>query len=81
MHIFARLIHPEYGYDHDKEQAKKLDPNMDYVVTNVSVGRSSSSFGLAAFPGQSFNTVQFDFYENGQLIDVISRFTDQTSYF
>jgi len=81
MHIFAKLVHPEYGYDHDKEQVKALDPNINYVVTNVSVGRSSSSFGMAEFPGKSFNTIQFEFYEDGRLINVINRFYNQYDYF
>lgn len=81
MIIFAKLIHPENGYEHDKERVKILDPNINYVVTNVSVGRSSSSFGLAEFPGKSFNTIQFEFYEDGRLIDVINRFYNNHDYF
>ena len=81
MHIFARLVAPNNGYQHDKDQVKDLDPKVDYVVSNVSVGRSSSSFGLVAFPGKSFNTVQFEFYENGRLIDIINRFYNQYDYF
>jgi len=81
MIIFAKLIHPENGYEHDRERVKILDPNIKYVVTNVSVGRSSSSFGLAEFPGKSFNTIQFEFYEDGRLIDVINRFYNNHDYF
>jgi hypothetical protein len=76
MTITAKLTSPNHGYDSDKEQVKKLDPDCYYVVSNVSIGSYSSSFGLVEFPGQSFNTVQFDFYEDDRLIDVLNRFYD-----
>lgn len=80
MTIIAKLTNPENGYNHDKEQAKSLDPNVEYVLYDCYVGRSSSSFTIEGLKG-SFNTVQFTFYEDGRQIDIINRFYNEHDYY
>lgn len=49
------------GYDHEKEQAKKLlELDRVYTVEFVEVGRSSSTVELLEFPGKRFNSVFFE---------------------
>ena len=59
--INARFAHPGAGWKADQEQcARLLTPGQTYTVSHLKVGPFSSALGLARFPGEQFNTVNFD---------------------
>ncbi len=57
----ARVVfaHPTNGYSGDVHRARMLTIGAEYTVARVSVGDSSSTVELVEFPGELFNTVQF----------------------
>ena len=70
MQLYAKLVHPEWGYPYHKEMAEKLDFGAIYKVSNLEIGQSSSSFDIDGID-RGFNTIQFDFYdENLKKIDI-----------
>lgn len=71
--VYAKFVHPDYGYDRDQERAKELlKINEVYEVDNISMGQSSTSIYLKEVPGP-FNSVHFDFYDKDDMqIDIYS---------
>jgi hypothetical protein len=70
--VYAQLVHPEYGYDMDKENAKKLDVGEYYEVAHISMSQSSTTIQLKDVNG-GFNSVQFEFFDkNKKKIDIYS---------
>ncbi len=69
--VTAKFVHPENGYPSDIEKSKKvgLVIGSDYPVSNISVGQSYTNVFLENFPG-AFNSVQFEFYEDGDPINI-----------
>jgi len=69
--VTAKFVHPENGYPSDVEKSKKvgLVVGCDYPVSNISIGQSYTNVFLEDFPG-AFNSVQFEFYENGEPINI-----------
>ena len=69
--LYAKFMHPNYGLDCDKEYAKKmgLKVNERYEVEDISMGGSYTSVYLKDIKG-SFNSVQFEFEEDGKPIDI-----------
>ena len=63
--VFAKLVHPENGYGYNIEQAKNLDQKKFYTVSNIEMGQSNTMIWLEGLPG-SYNSVQFDFYDEGK---------------
>ena len=69
--ITAKLMHPDAGYDADKEKVKKLQPNTHYTVSSIHMGQSNTNVYLVDVSGV-FNSVNFEFYEDEKLIDIYS---------
>jgi len=69
--VTAKFVYPENGYPSDVEKSKKagLVVGSDYPVSNISVGQSYTNVSLENFPG-TFNSVQFEFYEDGEPINI-----------
>lgn len=56
----VRFSHPENGYTHHQEQAKKfLEVGEVYTVEHVDIHSWHSDVYLKEFPGEKFNTVLF----------------------
>lgn len=53
----------------------ELEVGKEYEVADLDVGRFYSSVFLAGFGNKAFNTVCFNFYENGIEINVYERTT------
>lgn len=60
--LFAKVTHPEKGYEDDKEYIKRLDFNTMYPVTLVSMGQSHTHIQIEGDKGY-YNSIQFTFYE------------------
>lgn len=71
--LYAIFMYPENGYDGDIKRAQdaNLQLGARYEVTDVAMGQSSTSIYLANIDGV-FNSVQFDFEEDGVSIDIFS---------
>lgn len=69
--ITVKLMHPDAGYDADKEKVKKLQPNTHYEVSSIDMGQSHTYVYLVDVSG-AFNSVNFEFYEDNKLIDIFS---------
>lgn len=69
--LYAKFMYPDYGWDSDVEYAKKVGLKVGerYEVEYVSMGQSNTSIYLKDFEG-SFNSVQFEFEEDGIPIDI-----------
>lgn len=63
--LTAVYNYPESGY----RPAENLEVGKEYIVTNVCMGQSNTSIWLDGHSG-SFNSVQFDFYEDGKPINI-----------
>lgn len=63
--LTAIYNYPENGY----RPATELQVGQSYEVTQVLMGQSYTSIYLAGFPG-AFNSVQFDFLDNGEPVDI-----------
>lgn len=60
--LFAKVTHPEQGYEDDKEYIKKLDFDVMYPVTLITMGQSHTHIELEGAKG-CYNSIQFTFYE------------------
>ena len=69
--ITVKLMHPDAGYDIDKEKVKKLEVGIHYQVSSIDMGQSHTYVYLIGVDG-SFNSVNFEFYEDKKLIDIFS---------
>ena len=70
--IYAKVEHPDYGYDSDIEAVKNLDTSKFYEVIELEIGQSHTNFTLKDHNG-SFNSVNFAFYdENKKPVDIFS---------
>lgn len=68
--ITVKLMYPDAGYDGDKN-VKRLKPNTHYEVYHIDMGQSHTHISLVGIEG-SFNSVNFEFYEDNKLIDIFS---------
>ncbi len=67
---WAKLVHPEYGYDHNKKHAEQLKKGQMYEVKDVSMGQSHTTVKLKDYKG-TFSSVQFEFFNaDKQPIDI-----------
>lgn len=69
--LYAIFMYPENGHDCDVEYAKEvgLKVGEKYEVEDISMGQSATSVYLKDIKGV-FNSVQFEFEEDGKLIDI-----------
>jgi hypothetical protein len=69
--LYAKFMYPNNGWDVDVEYAKKvgLMVGEKYEVDYISMGQSNTSVYLKDIKGV-FNSVQFDFEEDGEPIDI-----------
>lgn len=63
--LTAVYNYPENGY----RPADNLEAGCEYVVTGIFMGQSYTSIDLEGY-STGFNSVQFDFYEDGELLDI-----------
>ena len=71
--LYAKFIYPDYGHDCDVEHAIKvgLKVGEKYEVENLSMGGSHTSIYLKDING-AFNSVQFEFEEDGKPINIFN---------
>ena len=67
----VKVMHPDAGYDTDKENIKKLETGIHYQVSAIDMGQSHTYVYLVDVDG-SFNSVNFEFYEDKKLINIFS---------
>lgn len=69
--MYAKFTHPDYGFDCNIEFAKEvgLVVGEKYEVDYISMGQSDTSVYLKGVKGV-FNSIQFDFEEDGEPIDI-----------
>lgn len=60
--LFAKVEHPNAGYNCDKENVNKLDTLKLYEVEYVEMGQSYTSIYLLNIDC-AFNSVNFEFYD------------------
>lgn len=66
----AKYTKPNAGYDGDQKMCREnLTLGELYEVTYVSMGQSHTNIYLKGIEG-CFNTVNFDFYEDGKPINI-----------
>lgn len=65
--LTAVYTHPNFGMF----PAKNLTVGEAYVVTEVDMGSWSTDISLDGY-SEVFNSVQFDFFENGEPVDIYS---------
>lgn len=69
--LYAKFMYPDNGWDVDVEYAKKIGLKVGekYEVDYISMGQSNTSVYLKDIKGV-FNSVQFDFEEDGKPINI-----------
>lgn len=69
--LYAKFMYPDNGWDSDVENAKKvgLKVGEKYEVEYLSMGQSNTSIYLKGIQS-IFNSVQFDFEEDGKPINI-----------
>lgn len=71
MTLYATVKSLDVGYQHDREQFEKACLKLEdrFVVRNVSMGQSHTNILLEGFD-VSFNSVAFDYDEDGEPINI-----------
>lgn len=74
MSIYAVVSSLTSGDKYDKEELKNLNFKLGdkFEIEAISMGQSYTSFTLKEFPKKSFNSVNFDFEEDGKELDIFS---------
>ncbi len=69
--LYAKFMYPDNGHDCDVKYAiaAGLKVGEKYEVEDLSMGQSYTSISLKDIKGV-FNSVQFDFYEDKQSVDI-----------
>ena len=68
--LIAHYNGPDGGYDADKKLASKyLVPGTDYEVYDIDMGSWMTDIYLIGHK-YGFNSIYFDFYEDGKEIDI-----------
>lgn len=68
--LIAKFTEPEAGSNYDSLKANSLlTLGYEYQVIDLYMGLTHTEIYLAGFV-EPFNSVHFDFYENGQEIDI-----------
>ena len=71
--LYAKFMYPDYGHDCDVAFAKKMGLKVGerYEVEDLSMGGSHTSIFLKGING-AFNSVQFEFEEDGKQINIFN---------
>lgn len=70
--VIAKVKTFEAGYDSQKEKMKELfELNQELEVDDIDMGQSSTSIYLKGYD-RSFNSVFFDFYEDGKELNIFN---------
>lgn len=71
--LYAKFMYPDCGHDCDVEYAKKVGLKVGerYEVEYLSMGGSHTSIFLKDING-AFNSVQFEFEEDGKPINIFN---------
>ena len=84
MTIYAVVETLRAGYDYEEEMVKSLGFKVGdkFEVDYIDMGGSSTSIHLKDFPNQPFNSVFFEFEENGRELDIYddTRFNHYLNY-
>lgn len=74
MSIYAIVKTTDAGFPSDSEAVKSLGFKVGdkFEVERISVGRSSTEVYLEEFPSKCFNSVFFNFEEDGTPLDIFS---------
>lgn len=74
MTIYAVVETLRAGYDCEEEMVKTLGFKVGdkFELECIDMGGSSTSIYLKDFPSQPFNSVFFEFEENGKELDIYS---------
>ena len=84
MTIYAVVETLRAGYDCEEEMVKSLGFKEEdkFEVEYIDMGGSSTSIYLKDFPNQSFNSVFFEFKEDGEELDIYddTRFNPYLNY-
>ncbi len=84
MTIYAVVETLRAGYDCEEEMVKSLGFKLGdkFELEHIDMGSSSTSIYLKDFPNQSFNSVFFEFEENGKELDIYddTRFNPYLNY-
>ena len=84
MKIYAVVETLIAGYDYEKEMVKSLGfkEGDKFEVDYIDMDGSSTSIYLKDFPNQPFNSVFFEFEENGEELDIYddTRFNPYLNY-
>ncbi|QFP93547.1 hypothetical protein [Edwardsiella phage vB_EtaM_ET-ABTNL-9] len=74
MTIYATVKTLKAGFPSDKEAVKSLGFKVGdkFEVESISVGQSSTGVYLKEFPSRCFNSVFFNFEEDGTPLDIFS---------
>lgn len=69
--LYAKFMHPDSGRECNIEHAKKVGLKVGerYEVKDIIMGGFTTSIFLKDIEG-SFNSVQFEFEEDGEFIDI-----------
>lgn len=68
--LTAKFTHPDWGYPSQRPFAKSLlEVDKEYEVEYIDMGQSYTSIYLVGFK-EPFNSVFFDFFEDGNEIDI-----------
>lgn len=68
--LIAKFVNPDDGTRYDVLKANSLlTVGYEYQVTDLYMGLTHTEIYLAGFV-EPFNSVHFDFYENGREIDI-----------
>lgn len=82
--LYAKFMYPDNGREYDKKYVKEVGLKVGerYEVEDVDMGQSSTSIYLKDIKG-SFNSVHFEFEENGKPIDIYDdpRYNPYLRYF
>lgn len=69
--LYAVFEHSEEGWDYDKKLCKELlMEGKTYLVEAIEMDRSSTKIYLKDFPDNFFNSVNFEYYEDGERINI-----------
>ena len=84
MTIYAVVETLRAGYDCEEEMVKSLGFKVGdkFEVEDIDMGGSSTSIYLKDFPNQPFNSVFFEFEENGKELGIYddTRFNPYLNY-
>lgn len=72
MTVYAIVSNLDGGYQYDRDTAKEANLKVGdrYTVSNISMGQSHTSIYLEGFDRVGFNSIYFNFEENGKPLNI-----------